>query len=149
MRAVVQRVHSASVSADGKIAGRIDRGLLVYLGVGKNDTEKDVEWMCEKVANLRIFEDENGKMNLSLLQINGEMLVISQFTLYGDCRRGRRPSFDEAAPPEDGQRLYEMFIEKVSQQVRKVEKGIFGAHMEVESVNDGPVTILLDSERRF
>lgn len=149
MRAVVQRVHSASVSADGKIAGRIDRGLLVYLGVGKNDTENDVEWMCEKVANLRIFEDENGKMNLSLLQINGEMLVISQFTLYGDCRRGRRPSFDEAAPPEDGQRLYEMFIEKVSQQVRKVEKGIFGAHMEVESVNDGPVTILLDSERRF
>lgn len=149
MRAVVQRVHSASVSVDGKIVGRIDRGLLVYLGVGKNDTEKDVEWMCEKVANLRIFEDENGKMNLSLLQIDGEMLVISQFTLYGDCRRGRRPSFDEAAPPEDGQKLYEMFIEKVSQQVRKVEKGIFGAHMEVESVNDGPVTILLDSERRF
>lgn len=149
MRAVVQRVHSASVSVDGKIVGRIDRGLLVYLGVGKNDTEKDVEWMCEKVTNLRIFEDENGKMNLSLLQINGEILVISQFTLYGDCRRGRRPSFDEAAPPEDGQRLYEMFIEKVSQQIKKVEKGIFGAHMEVESINDGPVTILLDSERRF
>lgn len=149
MRAVVQRVHSASVSVDGKIVGRIDRGLLVYLGVGKNDTEKDAEWMCEKVVNLRIFEDESGKMNLSLLQINGEMLVISQFTLYGDCRRGRRPSFDEAAPPEDGQRLYEMFIEKVSRQVRKVEKGIFGAHMEIESINDGPVTILLDSERRF
>ncbi len=149
MRAVVQRVHSASVSVDGKVVGRIDRGLLVYLGVGKNDTEKDVEWMCEKVANLRIFEDENGKMNLSLLQIDGEMLVISQFTLYGDCRRGRRPSFDEAAPPQDGQRLYEMFIERVSQQVRKVEKGVFGAHMEIESINDGPVTILLDSERRF
>ncbi|MCS7174454.1 D-aminoacyl-tRNA deacylase [Pseudothermotoga sp.] len=149
MRAVVQRVHNASVSVDGKLVGQINAGLLVYLGVGKNDTEKDVEWMCDKIANLRIFEDSNGKMNLSLLQVNGELLVISQFTLYGDCRRGRRPSFDEAAPPEIGEKLYEMFIEKMKQQVKRVEKGIFGAHMEVESMNDGPVTILLDSERRF
>lgn len=149
MRAVVQRVHRASVTVNGKVVGQVDRGLLVYLGVGKNDTEKDVDWMCEKIANLRIFEDENGKMNLSLLQIGGELLVISQFTLYGDCRRGRRPSFDEAAPPKMGEELYEMFIEKMRQQVKKVEKGIFGAHMEVESINDGPVTILLDSERRF
>lgn len=149
MRAVVQRVHRASVTVNGKVVGQIDKGLLVYLGVGKNDTEKDVDWMCEKIANLRIFEDENGKMNLSLLQIGGELLVISQFTLYGDCRRGRRPSFDEAAPPKMGEELYEMFIEKMRQQVKKVEKGIFGAHMEVESINDGPVTILLDSERRF
>ncbi|MGB9789970.1 D-aminoacyl-tRNA deacylase [Thermotoga caldifontis] len=149
MRAVVQRVHRASVTVDGKLVGRIDRGLLVYLGVGKNDTEKDVDWMCEKIANLRIFEDENGKMNLSLLQVDGELLVISQFTLYGDCRRGRRPSFDEAAPAELGERMYELFIEKMRQQLRKVEKGVFGAHMEVESINDGPVTILLDSERRF
>lgn len=149
MRAVVQRVHRASVTVNGKMVGRIDRGLLVYLGVGKNDTEKDVDWMCEKIANLRIFEDENGKMNLSLLQVDGELLVISQFTLYGDCRRGRRPSFDEAAPAEFGEKLYELFIEKMRQQLRKVEKGVFGAHMEVESINDGPVTILLDSERRF
>jgi len=149
LRAVVQRVHRASVTVDGKLVGRIDRGLLVYLGVGKNDTEKDVDWMCEKIANLRIFEDENGKMNLSLLQVDGELLVISQFTLYGDCRRGRRPSFDEAAPAELGERMYELFIEKMRQQLRKVEKGVFGAHMEVESINDGPVTILLDSERRF
>lgn len=149
MRAVVQRVHRASVTVDGKLVGCIDRGLLVYLGVGKNDTEKDVDWMCEKIANLRIFEDENGKMNLSLLQVDGELLVISQFTLYGDCRRGRRPSFDEAAPAELGEKLYELFIEKMRQQLRKVEKGVFGAHMEVESINDGPVTILLDSERRF
>ncbi|MEN3007864.1 D-aminoacyl-tRNA deacylase [Pseudothermotoga sp.] len=149
MRAVVQRVHNASVSVDGKLVGQINTGLLVYLGVGKNDTEKDVEWMCDKIANLRIFEDSNGKMNLSLLQVNGELLVISQFTLYGDCRRGRRPSFDEAAPPEIGEKLYEMFIEKMKQQVKRVERGIFGAHMEVESINDGPVTILLDSERRF
>ncbi|KAF2957673.1 D-tyrosyl-tRNA(Tyr) deacylase [Thermotoga sp. Ku-13t] len=149
MRAVVQRVHRASVTVDGKLVGCIDRGLLVYLGVGKNDTEKDVDWMCEKIANLRIFEDENGKMNLSLLQVDGELLVISQFTLYGDCRRGRRPSFDEAAPAEVGEKLYELFIEKMRQQLRKIEKGVFGAHMEVESINDGPVTILLDSERRF
>lgn len=142
-------MHNASVSVDGKLVGQINAGLLVYLGVGKNDTEKDVEWMCDKIANLRIFEDFNGKMNLSLLQVNGELLVISQFTLYGDCRRGRRPSFEEAAPPEIGEKLYEMFIEKMKQQVKKVEKGIFGAHMEVESMNDGPVTILLDSERRF
>lgn len=142
-------MHNASVSVDGKLVGQINAGLLVYLGVGKNDTEKDVEWMCDKIANLRIFEDSNGKMNLSLLQVNGELLVISQFTLYGDCRRGRRPSFDEAAPPEIGEKLYEMFIEKMKQQVKRVEKGIFGAHMEVESMNDGPVTILLDSERRF
>lgn len=145
----MQRVHNASVSVDGKLVGQINTGLLVYLGVGKNDTEKDVEWMCDKIANLRIFEDSNGKMNLSLLQVNGELLVISQFTLYGDCRRGRRPSFDEAAPPEIGEKLYEMFIEKMKQQVKRVERGIFGAHMEVESINDGPVTILLDSERRF
>lgn len=149
MRAVVQRVHRASVTVGEEVVGRIEKGLLVYLGVGRNDTEKDVDWMCEKIANLRVFEDENGKMNLSLLQVNGELLVISQFTLYGDCRRGRRPSFDEAAPPEMGEKFYELFIEKMRGQVRKVEKGIFGAHMEIESINDGPVTILIDSERRF
>ncbi len=149
MRAVVQRVHRASVSVDGKLVGAIGKGLLVFVGVGSRDTEADLEWMCEKILNLRIFEDEQGKMNLSVLDVDGELLVISQFTLYGDCRKGRRPSFSEAASPELGKGFYEAFLSKLKAKTKKVEQGIFGAHMEVELVNDGPVTLLLDSERKF
>ncbi len=149
MRAVVQRVHRASVSVDGKLVGAIGKGLLVFVGVGSRDTEADLEWMCEKILNLRIFEDEQGKMNLSVLDVDGELLVISQFTLYGDCRKGRRPSFSEAASPELGKDFYEAFLSKLKAKIKKVEQGIFGAHMEVELVNDGPVTLLLDSERKF
>jgi len=134
---------------NGDIVGAIEKGLLVFLGVGKNDTAEDVEWMCEKILNLRIFEDENGKMNLSVAQIDGGLLVISQFTLYGDCRHGRRPSFSDAAPPEIGEKLYHAFVQLMKIKIQKVSEGIFGAHMEIEALNDGPVTLLLDSERRF
>ncbi|AEH51133.1 D-aminoacyl-tRNA deacylase [Pseudothermotoga thermarum] len=149
MRAVVQRVHRAAVAVDGKTVGSIGKGLLVLVGVGIRDTEADLDWMCDKIINLRIFEDENGKMNLSLLDVKGELLVVSQFTLYGDCRKGRRPSFSEAAPVERGKELYDLFVKKLKEKLPKVEQGIFGAHMEVELVNDGPVTLLLDSERKF
>jgi D-tyrosyl-tRNA(Tyr) deacylase len=149
MRAVVQRVSRASVTVGGEIVGKIDRGLLVLLGVSNKDTEKDVLYCVEKTLNLRIFEDADEKMNLSLLDIAGELLVVSQFTLYGDTRRGRRPSFIEAAPPEEANRLYEYFITEARKQVAKVETGRFQAMMDVESVNDGPVTILIDSEKLF
>ncbi len=142
-------MHYARVSVNGDIVGAIEKGLLVFLGVGKNDTAEDVEWMCEKILNLRIFEDENGKMNLSVAQIDGGLLVISQFTLYGDCRHGRRPSFSDAAPPEIGEKLYRAFVQLMKIKTQKVSEGVFGAHMEIEALNDGPVTLLLDSERRF
>lgn len=134
---------------NGDVVGAIEKGLLVFLGVGKNDTANDVEWMCEKVLNLRVFEDENGKMNLSVAQIDGGVLIISQFTLYGDCRHGRRPSFSDAAPPEIGERLYHAFVRSMKTRLQKVSQGVFGAHMEIEALNDGPVTLLLDSERKF
>jgi D-aminoacyl-tRNA deacylase len=149
MRAVVQRVQNATVEVDGRAAGTIRHGLLVYLGVGKNDTEKEAEYFCEKILGLRIFEDEAGKMNLSLKEAQGSLLVVSQFTLYGDCRRGKRPSFSEAAPPALAIHLYDRFVEKCRQQGLRVETGIFQAMMLVKSVNDGPVTILLDSEKVF
>ncbi len=149
MRAVVQRVQNAAVEVEGKVSGAIQHGLLVYLGVGKNDTEDETDYFCEKILGLRIFEDESGKMNLSLRETKGSILVVSQFTLYGDCRRGKRPSFSEAAPPALAVHLYEYFVEKCREQGFPVETGVFQAMMLVKSINDGPVTILLDSERVF
>lgn len=149
MRAVVQRVSSSKVTVDGELTGKIDKGLLVLLGVTHEDTSKDVDYIIDKVLNLRIFEDENEKMNLSLKDINGELLVVSQFTLYGDCRKGRRPNFTNAAKPDLANELYEEFIEKASKQNIKVGTGKFGANMMVELTNEGPVTILIDSERTF
>ena len=149
MRAVVQRVSSARVIVGGNVAGEITAGLLILLGAGRNDTNAIAARMAEKVANLRIFEDENGKMNLSLLQIHGQALVVSQFTLYGDARGQRRPSFIEAAPPEQANELYKQFNERLRQLGIGVGTGIFQAMMSVELVNEGPVTILLDSEKAF
>ena len=149
MRAVVQRVSSSKVTVDGNITGEIKRGLLVLLGVTHEDTSKDVDYIIDKVLNLRIFEDENEKMNLSLKDVEGELLVVSQFTLYGDCRKGRRPSFSTAARPELATKLYEEFIEKSRKEGIVTQSGQFGAHMMVDLTNDGPVTILLESNRTF
>ena len=149
MRAVVQRVSSAEVRVDDKMVGRVGKGLLVYLGVGKEDTVSDIEYMAEKVSGLRIFEDENGKMNLSVKDIEGEILAISQFTLYGDVRKGKRPSFSDSAAPDKGEELYNQFISRIQGIGIRIDKGIFGAHMMVDYVNDGPVTILLDSKKQF
>ncbi|NLY43167.1 MAG: D-tyrosyl-tRNA(Tyr) deacylase [Clostridiaceae bacterium] len=150
MRAVVQRVTQSKVTVDGKITGKIGAGLMVLLGVAPQDTSGDVDYMAEKILNLRIFQDEEGKMNKSLLDIDGELLVVSQFTLYGDCRKGRRPSFTNAAPPDHANKLYEEFIEKCkSMGVKNVQSGVFGAHMHVSIENDGPVTLLIDSEKQF
>lgn len=149
MRAVVQRVDKAKVTVNGKIVGEISRGLMVLVGVVEGDTEKDVQYLADKVTGLRIFEDEAEKMNLSVKDIGGEILSVSQFTLYGDCRKGKRPSFDKAAKPETAIVLYEKFNELCRQQNIKVETGVFGAHMLVEFANNGPVTILLDSSKMF
>lgn len=149
MRAVVQRVSQASVVVDGQLTGSAKRGLLVLLGVGKGDTEKEVRYMADKIVNLRIFEDENDKMNLSLVDINGDLLVVSQFTLYGDVRKGRRPGFDGAAPPEVANDLYEKFVDYCKCLGVPTETGVFQAHMMVDLTNDGPVTILLDSDKTF
>ncbi len=149
MRAVIQRVSRASVKIDGRTQGFIQHGMLVLLGIRAGDTTTDLQWLAEKVINLRIFEDQEGKMNRSLTDFDGEMLIISQFTLYGDCRKGRRPGFSSAAPPEIAEPLYQQFIEEVRNRQVKVATGIFQATMEVELVNDGPVTLLLDSEKQF
>jgi len=149
MRAVIQRVIEAKVEVEGKIVGRVGPGLLVYLGVGKGDSEPDVQFMAEKLANLRIFSDEAGKMNRSVIDIGGGVLLISNFTLHGDCRKGRRPGFDGAADPALAEGLYEKVAQVIAQQGVPVEKGVFGAHMHVTSINDGPVTFLLDSSRLF
>ena len=149
MRAVVQRVLQAEVKVNGQTVGKIGKGLLVYLSVGKEDTEKDTEFIAEKLVNLRIFEDEAGKMNRSVIDVDGSVLLVSNFTLHGDCRKGRRPSFDAAAEPKSAQQLYERVIELVTGQGVVVEKGAFGEYMQVSSVNDGPVTFLLDSSRLF
>ncbi|NLK64088.1 MAG: D-tyrosyl-tRNA(Tyr) deacylase [Tissierellia bacterium] len=149
MRAVVQRVISASVKVEDKIIGKIDRGILLLLGVEETDEEKDLEYMCDKIPNLRIFEDENGKMNKSLQDVEGSILVISQFTLLGDARKGRRPSFTDAAKPEKAIPMYEKFIACMKEKNIITEAGEFGADMKVELINDGPVTILLDSKRVF
>jgi D-tyrosyl-tRNA(Tyr) deacylase len=149
MRAVIQRVSRAQVSVDGEVCGRIENGLLVLLGVGKADTESDVDYLAEKIIGLRTFEDGNGKMNLSVIDTGGSILAVSQFTLYGDVRRGKRPSFDDAAPPEPARQLYEHFVTKVRAAGLVCETGRFQAMMQVELVNDGPVTILLDSAKVF
>lgn len=149
MRAVLQRVSRAQVTVDGEITGEIGRGLLILLGVSKNDAESDAVYLVEKTLNLRVFEDDAGKMNLSLLDIKGEMLVVSQFTLYGDSRRGRRPSYIDAAPPDEANRLYEFFVAEARKKIARVETGRFQAMMDVELVNDGPVTVLLDSKKIF
>lgn len=149
MRCVIQRVSRAKVTVDGEIAGEIGRGLLILLGVAREDLPKEADYLLEKTLNLRIFEDENDQMNLSLLDIKGELLVVSQFTLYGDVRKGRRPSFIEAAAPEKARELYEYFILQARKHLPKVETGLFQAMMNVELVNDGPVTILLDSDKIF
>ena len=147
MRAVVQRVSHAKVTVADDITGEIGRGLLILLGISQKDAEADADYLVEKIVNLRIFVDADDKMNLSLLEIAGEMLVVSQFTLYGDTRRGRRPSFIEAAPPERANELYEYFVARAREKLAKVETGRFQAMMDVELVNDGPVTIILDSEK--
>ena len=146
MRAVIQRVLQGRVEVNGQQIGHIDKGLLVYLSVGKTDTVRDAQFMAEKLVNLRIFADEAGKMNRGLLDVGGSILLVSNFTLHGDCRKGRRPSFDAAAEPELAQQLYEKLIELIAEQGVAVEKGAFGEHMRVSSINDGPVTFLLDSE---
>jgi D-tyrosyl-tRNA(Tyr) deacylase len=147
LRAVVQRVTRARVTVDARVAGGISNGLVVLLGVGRQDTEESAAYLAEKIANLRIFADEAGKMNRSLVETGGSALVVSQFTLYGDTRRGRRPSYTRAAPPEEANRLYEEFVRALGAHGIHVETGVFQAHMEVELVNDGPVTLLLDSEK--
>ena len=149
MRAVVQRVTSSSVTVEGEITGKIEKGLMVLLGVADGDTEKDVKYMVDKIVNLRIFEDENDKMNLSLQDIGGSLLVVSQFTLLGDCRKGRRPSFIEAAKPDIADDLYQKFVDNARAMGIKTETGKFQTHMMVELVNDGPVTILVDSNKNF
>ena len=149
VRAVVQRVASARVVVDGEVVGQIERGLLVLLGVGTDDADVDAVALAEKITGLRVFEDEAGKMNLALSDVGGQMLVVSQFTLFGDCRKGRRPSFVEAARPEKAELLYEAFVAEIRGQGIHVETGRFQTHMDVSLVNDGPVTLLLDSRKVF
>ena len=149
MRFVCQRVLHAQVEVNGQSVGRIDKGLLVYLGVGKEDTVKDAEFMAEKLINLRIFPDEAGKMNRSLLDVGGAVLLVSNFTLHGDCRKGRRPGFDDAAQPQVAEQLYEKVADLIARQGVTVEKGVFGEYMHVTSTNDGPINFLLDSSRLF
>ncbi|MHC4623721.1 MAG: D-aminoacyl-tRNA deacylase [Planctomycetota bacterium] len=149
MRAVIQRVQEAEVKVGGGTIGRIGKGLLVYLGVGKGDTVEDGQFMADKLVNLRIFADKAGKMNHSVLDVAGAILLISNFTLHGDCRKGRRPGFDAAAEPGAARQLYERVGELIAEQGVTVEKGVFGEYMQVSSINDGPVTFLLDSGRLF
>ena len=146
MRTVVQRVSSASVTVDGNIMGKINKGFLVLLGIKSTDTKQDVDYMVKKVINLRIFRDENDKMNLSLKDVNGELLIVSQFTLYGDASGGNRPSFIEAAKPDIAIPLYEYFISECKKQINVVQTGEFGADMKVDLLNDGPVTIIMESK---
>ena len=145
MKAVIQRVSEAGVEVDGWTVGKIGRGMLILLGVEKGDGERDADWLAEKIVNLRIFEDEAGKMNLSVLDMGGELLAVSQFTLAGSCAKGRRPSFDSAAPPREANRLYEYFTDRLRETGLSVETGVFQAMMRVRLVNDGPVTFILES----
>ncbi len=149
MRAVIQRVTEASCMVDGKITGKIGKGFLVFLGVGEDDTDSDLDYIVKKTLGLRIFEDSDEKMNLSLSDVGGEILAISQFTLYGDARKGNRPSFIAAAPPKLGEEYFELYKEKLRESNLSVESGIFGADMKISLLNDGPVTILLDSKKLF
>jgi len=146
MRAVIQRVLEGRVEVRGQQVGRIDKGLLIYVSVAKTDTLEDVQYMADKLVNLRIFADEAGKMNRSVLEVGGSILLVSNFTLHGDCRKGRRPGFDAAAEPQLAQQLYDKLGELIAEQGVAVEKGIFGEYMQVSSINDGPVTFLLDSQ---
>jgi D-tyrosyl-tRNA(Tyr) deacylase len=149
MRAVIQRVSHASVTVNGQVVGKVGAGLLVLLGISKSDGESDADYLIDKIVGLRIFEDEQGKMNRSVAEVAGAILMVSQFTLYGDVRRGKRPSFDEAARPEEARRLYEYAVTKIREAGLRCETGEFQAMMKVSLVNDGPVTILLDSEKKF
>lgn len=149
MRAVVQRVCGASVTVDGRITGSIERGLLVLLAAGHEDTDRDLEYMVNKVAGLRVFEDDAGKMNLSVAEVGGAILAVSQFTLYGDCRKGRRPSFVHALEPVRASELFARYVAKTRAIGLRVETGVFQAHMDVALVNDGPVTLLIDSQKTF
>ena len=149
MKALLQRVTGASVSIGGEVVGRIGRGLVILVGVASGDTEKDIDYLAQKVVNLRIFPDDAGRFNLSALDIKGELLAVSQFTLLADTRKGRRPSFVEAAPPAQAEELFERFVEQIRATGLKVETGRFQQYMQVEIYNDGPVTILLDSREKF
>lgn len=149
MRAVIQKVNFSSVEVDGKVVGKIEKGFNVLLGITKEDSEEDIKYLRDKIVNLRIFEDETGKMNKSLKDVNGELLVISQFTLYGDCRRGRRPNFMNALNGEEAEKLYNEFVVQCKEEIDKVETGVFGAYMKVSIENDGPVTIIIDSKKVF
>ncbi|AEB75746.1 D-aminoacyl-tRNA deacylase [Clostridium botulinum] len=149
MRAIVQRVKESSVSVDGEVIGKIGVGFNVLLGISKEDTIEDAKYIKKKIINLRVFEDENGKMNKSLKDVNGELLIVSQFTLYGDCRKGNRPNFVEALGGEDAQKLYLEFIKMCKEELGEVETGEFGAHMLVDIKNDGPVTLMIDSKKVF
>jgi len=149
MRAVVQRVSRAKVTVDGIVVGEIGLGLLVLLGVGRNDINDDADYLADKIVGLRIFEDEAGKMNLAVGEVDGGVLVVSQFTLYGDVRRGKRPSFDDAAPPQQARELYEYFVDRIQKAGLLCATGRFQEMMDVELVNEGPVTILLDSKKTF
>ncbi|MFZ5645683.1 MAG: D-aminoacyl-tRNA deacylase [Bacillota bacterium] len=149
MRAVVQRVSRGSVKVDDKTVGEIGRGFVILLGVGRDDGPGDAAYLAGKIPNLRVFEDEEGKLNRSLTDVGGSALVVSQFTLYGDCRQGRRPGFSDAAPPEMGRELYELFVSRLKETGIGVETGVFQAHMHVEIINDGPVTLMLDSKKQF
>ncbi len=145
MRALVQRVSQAGVTIDGKRTASIDRGILVLLGITESDTPEDTQWLAGKIARLRIFPDEHGKMNLSVKDIGGQVLIISQFTLYGDCRRGNRPGFDQAADPQHAEPMYDLFCERVSGMGLEVQTGTFAADMKVDLINDGPVTFMLET----
>ncbi|HOK95712.1 MAG TPA: D-aminoacyl-tRNA deacylase [Anaerohalosphaeraceae bacterium] len=147
MRAVIQRVKKASVSAEGQITGRIEQGLLVFLGIGRDDSRADIDFIADKITNLRIFEDKDGKMNLSVRDIGGGILLVSQFTLYGDCRRGRRPDFSAAGTPQMAKILYQQTIDVLRRSQLAVETGVFAAYMIVDAVNDGPVTLIIDSKK--
>lgn len=150
MRAIVQRVSRSKVTVDHNLTGEISGGLMILLGVGATDTVKDADYLVDKIMKLRVFEDQEGKMNLSINDIHGEVLIVSQFTLYGDCRKGTRPSFSNAAPASMAEELYQYFIHKcVEAGIKKVQTGLFGAHMVLDITNDGPVTILIDSEKVF
>ena len=149
MRAVIQRVKEAKVLVEGEVVASIGRGFLVLLGVAKDDTEEDLSYLARKISNLRVFEDGEGKLNLSLKDVGGEVLLVSNFTLYGDCRKGNRPSFDQAAPPELAERLYLSLAKRLEEEGLSVSLGRFRARMEVHLVNDGPVTLLLDSKKVF
>lgn len=149
MRAVIQRVTSSRVEVDNEVKGKINKGFNVLLGISKDDTMEDAVYIRDKIINLRVFEDEEGKMNKSLLDVNGELLIISQFTLYGDCRKGRRPNFMQALGGEEAEKIYDGFLKLCSESIEVVQHGIFGADMNVSIENSGPVTILLDSKKNF